>query len=156
MVTKCSFRHNFTGASNKKTSWGLCTYKRNVIETIKYEIIWSKNAHFITTLVFQPSLTSLPLNGKFSAISYLIELKFGIYAKYDLRNRLKYQTPNKTMTKYAVILSKNVHFVTTLQVHLTKNFFNKSCWKLCTDKGEVTETAKYEIIWSKMFISSQL
>ena len=55
--------------------------EKNVIETTKYEIIWSKNAHFVTTLIVQPSLTSLPLNAKFSAISYLIELKFGIYAK---------------------------------------------------------------------------
>ena len=47
----------------------------------QYEIIWSKNTDFVTTLIVQPSLTSLPLNAKFSAISYLIELKFGMHAK---------------------------------------------------------------------------
>ena len=54
---------------------------QNVIETTKYEIILQGNAHFITTLIVQPNLTSLHLNAKFSAISYMMELKFYIYAK---------------------------------------------------------------------------
>ena len=55
--------------------------EKNVIETTKYEIIWSKNVHIVKTLILQLNLTTLPLNAKFSAISYLIELKFCIYAK---------------------------------------------------------------------------
>ena len=50
-----------------------------------------------------PNQTSLPLNAKFSAISYPVELKFGIYAKKYLPNGLQHQKPNQTITKYAVI-----------------------------------------------------
>ena len=72
-----------------------------------------------------------------------------MYAKQHLPNGLQHQNPNQTMTKYAVIWSQNIHFITTLQVHLIKNFFNKSCWGVCTYKGNVIETNKYGIIWSQ-------
>ena len=37
-----------------------------------------------------------PLNAMFSAISYPIQLKFGMYDKYDLSNRLQHQKLNQT------------------------------------------------------------
>ena len=45
----------------------------------------------------KPNQISLHLNAKLSAISYLIELKFGIYAKEDLPNGLQHQKPNWTI-----------------------------------------------------------
>ena len=68
----------------------------------------------------KPTLTRLSLNAKLVAISYLIELKFAIYAKKYLPNGLQHQIPNQTISKYEVIWSQYVHFVTTLQLHLTK------------------------------------
>ena len=55
MVTKCSFRHNLTGASKQKvyltkTCQVICTYEGNAMQTTKYGIIWSEKVHFVTTL----------------------------------------------------------------------------------------------------------
>ena len=55
MVTKCSFRHNLTGASKQKvyltkTCQVICTYEGNAMQTTKYGIIWSENVHFVTNL----------------------------------------------------------------------------------------------------------
>ena len=57
-----------------------------------------------------------------SAISYLIELEFGIYGNQDLPNGLQHKKLNQTITKYAVIWSQNVYFVTTLYrfIYLTE------------------------------------
>ena len=56
MTKRCSFHHNFTGASCQKnfwnkSHWGVCTYKGYVIKTTEYGIIWSQNVHFLTNLI---------------------------------------------------------------------------------------------------------
>ena len=47
----------------------------------------------------KPTQTSLSLIAKFSAISYPIELKFGMYAKWDLSYRLKCKKTKPNQTK---------------------------------------------------------
>ena len=63
MVTKCSFNHTLTGASNQKLPLQMCpeicTYKGIVMDTTKSGIIWSQNVYFVTTLLVPKQNTYL-------------------------------------------------------------------------------------------------
>ena len=115
----------------------------------KYGVIWSQYGHFVTTLQLHLTKNFLTkvvdeyalinkCHRDYSIWNHLVE-------KCSFRHNFLWCTEPKNFfnksrwrvytytgngietTRFGIIWSQNVHFVTTLMVPLKKNLFNKSC-----------------------------